>query len=191
METGLIWAIGAGTGLALLAGFRAFGPLAAFILLARMEWLPWFSVADSPMDFVFSDWAVAVLLTLVVIEVALTRVGSLASLERLLSFPFSLASAALMFAAAIAAEGGGLAWLAGIGGGLLLGAVGAFVHSGIIIAGEGRDPGPALDMVVLLLAALFLLLPQAGYAFLLVMIWLAVRVRRLKRLKYKGLRVLA
>lgn len=191
MEASLVWAVSAGIGLACLAGFRAFAPLAVFILMARMDWLPWFDVEESHMDFIFSDVAVVILLVLVVIEVIMTRMTLLALVERLLRLPFALASGALLCSATIAHEASGLAYLAGIVAGALLAALGYYVHSGIIIAGEGRDPGPALDLAVLLLAAIFLLLPQTGFVFLLAMLWLAIRVRRLKRLKYKGLRVLA
>ncbi|RJQ43618.1 MAG: DUF4126 family protein [Gaiellales bacterium] len=191
METALIWAIGAGVGLASLAGNRAFAPLAVFILMARMDWLPWFGVEESPLDFIFSDVAVVILLLLVVLEVIMTRLTLLMLVERLLRLPFALVSGALLCGAAVAHEAPGWGYIAGIAGGALLAALGYYVHSGIVIAGEGRDPGPALDLAVLVLAATILLLPQAGYAYLLAIFWLSIRVRRLKRLKYKGLRVLA
>jgi uncharacterized membrane protein len=191
METALIWAIGAGIGLALLAGLRAIAPLAVFILMARMEWLPWFEVEESPMDFLFSDIAVVILLALAVLEIVMTRVTMLVLMERLLRVPLSLASGALLCGAAVAHEAADWGYLIGIAGGVVLAALGIYVHSGLIIAGDGKDPGPALDLSVILIAVLILLLPQAGYLFLLVMLWLALRIRRLKRLKYKGLRVLA
>lgn len=191
METALIWAIGAGVGLALLAGFRAFAPLAVFMLLARMDWLPWFAVEKSPMDFIVSDVAVVLLLILVVLEILMTRVTMLMLIERLLRLPLALASGAILGGAAVAHEASGWGYLAGIAAGILLAALGLYAHSGLVIAGDGEDPGPALTLVVIILTALVLLLPQAGFVFLLAMLWLAMRVRRLKRLKYKGLRVLA
>jgi uncharacterized membrane protein len=191
MEASLIWAIGAGIGLASLAGVRAFAPMAVLILMARMDWLPWFSVEPSPMDFLFSDLAVLILLALVVLEIVMTRVTMLVLMERLLRLPFAIASGALICSAAVAHEAGDWGYLVALAGGALLAVLGIYVHGGIVIAGEGRDPGPALDLSVILLAVLILLLPQLGYVFVLVMLWLAFRVRKLKRLKYKGLRVLA
>lgn len=191
METALIWAGGAGVGLATLAGFRAFAPLAVFILMARQDWLPWFDVEESPMDFLFSDAAVIILLALVVLEIVMTRVTMLVLFERMLRLPFALVSGGLLCAAAVAHEAPDWGYIVAIAGGAALAALGIYIHSGLVIAGEGVDPGPALDLTVILLAVVFLLLPQAGYLFLLVALWLAWRVRRLKRLKYKGLRVLA
>ncbi|MHB1382298.1 MAG: hypothetical protein ACYCXJ_08785 [Thermoleophilia bacterium] len=191
MESALIWAIGAGVALASLAGVRAFAPLAVFIIMARLEWLTWFAVEESPMDFLFSRPAVLVLFALVLLEIIMTRVTMLVLVERLLRLPFALASGALLLGATVAHEASGWGYIVGIAVGLALAVLGLYVHSGLVIAGEGRDPGPALDLAVLVLAALFLLLPPAGFLFLLAMGWLALRVRRLKRLKYKGLRVLA
>lgn len=191
MESALIWAIGTGVALASLAGVRAFAPLAVFIIMVRLGWLPWFAVEESPMDFLFSQPAVLVLFALVLLEIIMTRVTMLVLFERLLRLPFALASGALLLGATVAHEASDWGYIVAIVAGLALAALGLYVHSGLVIAGEGKDPGPALDLAVLALAALFVLLPPAGFLFLLAMGWLALRVRRLKRLKYKGLRVLA
>jgi len=59
------------------------------------------------------------------------------------------------------------------------------------MAGDGTDRGPALDFSVLALSTAMMLVPPAGYLFGVVAVWLAARVRRLRKMKYKGLRVLA
>lgn len=187
----IAWAIGVGIGLSALAGFRAFLPAAVFIFMARLGWAWGFQVQDTPFDFLQSNAAIAVLLLLAVLEVILTRAGSLASVERTLRRPLAAAAGALLFAAALAGEFPDWQHFLGIPAGLGIAFLGFYVYRGMMLVGEGRDPGPALDISVLVLSVLMMLLPPAGYAFGLVIIWLAIRVRRLKKMKYKGLRVLA
>jgi hypothetical protein len=186
----VVWAIGAGTGLAGLAGFRAFLPLAVFMLMARLGWAWGFTVQDTPFEFLQSSAAILVLLGLVLVEVLLTRVAGLAQAERFLRLPLGILSGALVFSAALSGE---LGWeyALGIPGGIALALLGFYVYRGITLLGEGRDPGPALDLLVVLLSAVMMLLPPAGFVLAAILVWLALRVRRLKRMKYKGLRVLA
>jgi hypothetical protein len=94
-------------------------------------------------------------------------------------------------AGAMAGEFPGAAHYAGAAAGVVLAMVGMYVYRGIIMVGEGRDPGPALDIALVFLSALVMILPPAGYVLTLGVFFLAYRVRRLQRLKYKGLRVLA
>jgi len=185
------WAIGAGAGLAGLAGFRAFIPLAVYILMARMGWVWGFQVDDNPMDFIISDVAALALLVLVALEVLMTRVKALVSVEQALRLPFSVAAGALMASAAMAGEFPGVAHFAGIVFGAALALLGSYVLRGLMIIGEGHDPGPALDISILILSVLMMLVPPAGFVFVLLLLYLAARVRRLRKLKYKGLRVLA
>lgn len=191
----LAWAIGAGAGLASLAGFRVFLPLAVFIFMARTGWMWKMETGASPLAFLVNDLTIVILLVVVVIEIILTRVGSLAVVERFLRLPLALAAGALMMAAAVTmAETGAPGWpvwLVALPAGAILALLGLYVHRGLVLAGEGRDPGPALDFLVLLLSALAVAAPPAGYVYAVVALWLASRVRRLKRKKYKGLRVLA
>ncbi len=187
----VFFAVGAGVGLATLAGVRACLPLAVFMLMARLDWLWGFSVTDTPLDFLMSDAAIVVLLVLALLEVFFTRVSSLAKLERALRLPAAVAAGGLLMAAAAAAEIREPWYWAGLLLGALLALLGVYVHRGTLQLNEGKDPGPVLDISVLLLSALMMLAPPAGYLFLIFMVWLAYRVRRLKRQKYKGLRVLA
>jgi len=184
------WAIGAGAGLASLAGLRAFIPLAIYMFMARMGWVWGFQVDDNPMDFMISNPAVIVLLVLVVLEVLMTRLPALASVERTLRLPFAVIAGALVFSAAIAGEFPD-AYFIGPPVGAALALVGLYVYRGLIMIGEGKDPGPALDITILFLSVLMMLVPPAGYVLTLIIFYLAGRVRRLRRLKYKGLRVLA
>lgn len=186
-----VWAIGAGAGLAGLAGFRAFIPLAVYMFMARMGWVWGFQVDDNPMDFILSDIAAIVLLVLVVLEVLMTRVTALVSVEKVLRLPLSVAAGALIASAAMAGEFPGVAHFAGIFFGAVLALLGSYVLRGLVMIGEGRDPGPALDISILILSILMMLVPPAGFVFVLLLLYLAVRVRRLRKLKYKGLRVLA
>lgn len=185
------WAIGAGAGLASLAGFRAFIPLAVYILMARMGWVWGFQVEDNPMDFIISDLAAVVLLVLVALEVLMTRIKALVLVEKALRLPLSIAAGALVASAAMAGEFPGAAHFAGIATGSVLALLGSYVLRGLVMIGEGRDPGPALDISILILSVLMMLVPPAGYVFVLLLMYLAFRVRRLRKLKYKGLRVLA
>lgn len=187
----IAWAIGAGIGLSALAGFRAFLPVAVYILMARLGWVWGFEVEDTPFDFLQSNAAIAVLLALVVMEVIFTRVGSLAAVEKSLRLPLEAAAGAVLFSAAMAGEFPEWQHFLGIPAGLTLAMLGLYVYRGMLLVGEGRDPGPALDISVLFLSAIMMLLPPAGYALGLATVWLAFRVRRLKKMKFKGLRVLA
>jgi hypothetical protein len=187
----LAWAIGAGLGLSFLAGFRAFLPVAVFIFMARMGWVWGFEVQGTSFDFLQSNVAIVILAALVVVEVLFTRIGDLAVIERALRMPFAAAAGALLFSAALAGELSGWQHFLGIPLGLLAALLGFYVYRGLTLVGEGRDPGPALDISALVLSVLMMLVPPAGYVFALANLWLAVRVRRLKKMKYKGLRVLA
>jgi hypothetical protein len=185
------WAIAAGAGLASLTGFRAIIPLAVYIFMARLGWVWGFPVNDNPMDFMISGAALVILLALVFLQVLMTRVQALAAVERNTRLPVAVAAAALIMSAALAGVYPGAAHFVGVPVGAALAFAGVYVHRGLIMIGEGRDPGPALDITVLFLSALMMLVPPTGYLLTLVIFYLAVRVRRLKRLKYKGLRVLA
>ncbi len=185
------WAFGAGAGLASLAGFRAIIPLAVYIIMAHLGWVWGFQVEDNPMDFIISNAAAIVLLVLVLLEVLMTRIPALMRFERSLHLPLGLVSGALIATAAIAGEYPGAIHFIGILIGAVLALVGGYVHNGLVMIGEGRDPGPAMDISVLVLSIMMMLVPPAGYVLTIVVLYLAARVRRLKKLKYKGLRVLA
>ena len=185
------WAIAAGAGLASLAGFRPVIPLVVYMIMARLGWVWGFPVADNPMDFMISDIALAALAALVVFQTMATHIQALFNIERLIRMPLSVVSAALIMSAALAGTFPGIGHFAGIPVGVALALIGFYVYRGLIMVGEGRDPGPALDMSVLFLSVLMMLVPPAGYLVLIVVFYLAGRVRRLKKLKYKGLRVLA
>lgn len=191
----LVWAIGAGAGLAVLAGFRVFLPLAVFMFMARAGWMWNMATGESPLAFLVNDLAIVILLVVVVIEIALTRVESLAVVERLLRLPLALVAGGLLMAAAATMPAANAldwpAWLVALPAGAVLALLGLYIHRGLVLVGEGRDPGPALDFVVLVLSVLAVTVPPAGYLYPVVALWLASRVRRLKKKKYKGLRVLA
>ncbi|MFA5801100.1 MAG: DUF4126 domain-containing protein [Thermoleophilia bacterium] len=190
----IAWAAGVGIGLSALIGFRAFIPMAVFILMARLGWvglLGDFKVQETPLDFLQSDAAIVVLSVLVVLEIILTRVSSLSKAERTLRLPLATAAGALVFSAALSGPVEGLGHFAAVPAGALMVLIGIYVHGGLVTVGEGRDPGPALDFGVLVLAVAVMLLPPAGYVIGIITLWLAMRVRRLKKIKYKGLRVLA
>ncbi|MBE0428630.1 MAG: DUF4126 family protein [Thermoleophilia bacterium] len=188
----IAWAIGAGIGLSSLAGFRAFLPVAVFMFMSRLGWSWGIQVEGTSFDFLTSNLVIVILLALVVLEVLLTRVGSLVTLERMLRLPLAAAAGALLFTAALAGESAGsVLHFLGIPLGLGLAWLGYYVYRGLMHVGEGRDPGPALDLSVVVLSVLMMLLPPAGFFFGALTAWLALRVRKLKRMKYKGLRVLA
>jgi len=166
-------------------------PLAVYILMARLGWVWGFPVEDNPMDFIISDTAIAVLLVLLLVQIVMTRVQSLAGIERAVRLPLAVAAGALIMSAALGGVYPGAGHFIGIPVGAALALTGFYVQRGLVMVGEGRDPGPALDVTVILLSILMMAVPPAGYVLVLIVFYLALRVRRLKRMKYKGLRVLA
>lgn len=187
----IAWALGAATGISALAGFRAFLPMAVFIFMSRMGWAWGFKVQDTPFDFLQSSVAIGILLALVVLEIFFTRAGTLRAVEQTLRLPFAVVAGALLFAATMAGEFPGWEHFLGLPAGALLAALGYYSYRGLTQVGQGNDPGPALDVLVLLLSVTTILLPPAGYTLGVATLWMAVRVRRLRKMKYKGLRVLA
>lgn len=187
----IAWALGVATGLSTLAGFRAFLPMAVFIFMSRAGWVWGFKVQGTQFGFLQSNAAIAILLALVVLEVIFTRVDALAGLEKTLRLPLAVLSGALLFAAAISGEFPGAVHFLGIPAGIVMALLGFYSYRGLMQVGEGRDPGPALDLSALLLSAVMMLLPPAGYLVGLATVWMAIKVRRLRKMKYKGLRVLA
>ncbi|MFA6001332.1 MAG: DUF4126 domain-containing protein [Thermoleophilia bacterium] len=190
----IAWAIAAGIGLSALIGFRAFIPVAVFILMARLGWtglLGDFKLQETPLDFLQSDAAIAVLAVLVVLEIVFTRVSGLSKVERMLRLPLATATGALVFSAVLSGPVESPIYFVGVPAGALMVLTGIYVHGGLVMVGEGRDPGPALDFGVLILSVLIMLVPPAGYVMGIIILYLALRVRRLKKIKYKGLRVLA
>ncbi|MHB9053303.1 MAG: DUF4126 family protein [Thermoleophilia bacterium] len=185
------WAIAAGAGLASLAGFRAVIPLAIYVLMARLGWVWGFQVDDNPLDFMISNAALAVVLALIVLDILMTRVKALIGIGRNLQLGLSVAVGALLMSAAIAGAWPGAVHFVGIPVGAALALAGTYDRRGIVMVGEGRDPGPALDFSVVILSIMMMLVPPAGYLLAVIVLFLASRVRRLRRLKYKGLRVLA
>ncbi|MCL4473836.1 MAG: DUF4126 family protein [Actinobacteria bacterium] len=185
------WAVGAGAGLASLAGFRAIIPLAIYVIMARLGWVWGFQVDDNPLDFMISNAALVVVLALIVLDILMTRVKALTVIGKNLQLALSVAVGALLMSAAIAGTWPGAVHFVGIPIGAALALAGVYDRRGMVMVGEGRDPGPALDASVLIISILMMLVPPAGYLVVLLTLFLATRVRRMRRLKYKGLRVLA
>lgn len=184
------WAIGAGAGLAAMAGVRAFIPLAVYMLFARLGWVWGFSPQDTPLDFLLSNAAAAVLLVAVVLQIVITRLPAMARIDLILRMPLAVIVGALVMAGAVSGATSASFYLLGLPAGVVLALIGVYVYQGLVLAGGGRDPGPALDGSLIVLSALMMLAPPLGYLIVLLGVWLALRVRRLRKMKYKGLRVL-
>ncbi len=187
----ITWAIGAGAGLAIMAGLRSFVLLAVYMLFARLGWVWGFSFQDTPMDFLLSNAAAVVLLLAVALEIFITRLPAMARIDLVLRLPVAVLVGALVTAGALAGATSSSLYLVGLPVGALLALLGVYVYQGLVLTGGGRDPGPALDVALIIVSAVTMLAPPVGYAVLLLGVWLALRVRRLKRMKYKGLRLLA
>ncbi len=189
-----VWAIGAGAGLATLAGLRLYIPLAVFVLFSRLGWVWEFKTRVTPVDFMHSNGAIAVLLVLIVLEVAMGALPLVARFGLFLRLPLAVAGGALLMVAPVSGEVDWPVYLAALPAGAVLALVGMYVRQGLTLSagrvGSGASPGPALDFSVLVLSVSMMLLPPAGYPVLLLTLWLALRVRRLRKLKYRGLRVL-
>lgn len=191
MVTSWIWAIGRLGGLSISAGVRAAMTLLVMGVLSREGW--GFHVAPG-FQWLESSIAIAVLVLLVIIEIAFDKVPSFDRLSARLSVPWRIAAGALAGAAAVSHG-----WI-----GLVVGLVGGagLAYLGVNAKRLWRPRSttstvtiPLLSLVEDLAAfgasVLSATLPPIGYAVAAWTAWLDVRLRRRRVAKYKGLRVLS
>lgn len=187
----IAWAIGAGSGLASLCGFRALVPLTVFVVFARLDIIWSVTTKDTPFDFMQSYAVIGALVLLALIEIVITYTPSLSKIERTIRLPLGIVAGAIVFTALLSGPLASPLYLIGVPAGAAVALLGWYVRGGIMMLGGGRDPGPAMDLLVLILSVAAAALPPAGYLLFAAVVVLALRVRRMKKMKYKGLRVLA
>ncbi len=189
--TSWIWAIGRLCGLSISAGVRAAMTLLVMGVLSREGW--GFHVAPG-FTWLQSSAAIAVLVLLVILEIAFDKVPSFDRLYARLSVPWRIAAGALAGGAAMSHG-----WI-GLVVGLVAGAGLAVLGINAKRLWRPRSTTSTMTMPLLSLvedlaafgaAVLSATLPPIGYAVAAWTTWFDVRLRRRRVAKYKGLRVLS
>jgi uncharacterized membrane protein len=184
-----------GAGLAVLAGLRAFLPVAFLALYSRLGLFSAPVVSGTPFAFLEKTWVISLLFALAVIEIAVDKVPSLADVRDQIMQPIKMLLGGMVFAAAMAPEG----WIAMLVCGVL----------GVIIAGLADRARAAIrpdasksgttavllisvyeDFATLIGTLLFVLLPLIGALAALFSFLLSYRIRQRRSRKHKGLRIL-
>jgi uncharacterized membrane protein len=189
--TSWIWAIGRMCGLSISAGVRAAMTLLVMGVLSREGW--GFHLAPG-FTWLQSSAAIAVLVLLMILEIAFDKVPSFDRLYARLSVPWRIAAGALAGGAAMSHGTIGLV-------------VGLVAGAGLAVLGVNakrlwrpRSTTSTMTMPLLSLledlavfgaAVLSATLPPIGYAVAAWTTWFDVRLRRRRVAKYKGLRVLS
>jgi len=195
----LLAGVGLGAGLSVMSGLRAFLPLGLVGLLARYEVLGAFDLEGTTFRVLENPWVIGVLLILAVVEIIGDKIPVLDSALDLVAWPLRAAAGAIVFGAAVAPESPALLAIGMIGGGaiaLTTNAVKSMIRPGAAGAGGtgGRSLGPFVsffeDVTTIIGGMVVLLLPVSGLLFVAFLIFLVYRVRKIKRRKYKGLRIL-
>jgi Domain of unknown function (DUF4126) len=189
--TSWIWAVGRLCGLSISAGVRAAMTLLIMGVLSREGW--GFHVAPG-FTWLQSSAAIAVLVVLVIIEIAVDKIPSFDRLYARLSVPWHLAAGAIAGGAAMAHGWPGL--IVGLVAGIGL----AWLGINAKRLWRPRSTTSTVTMPLLSLvedlaafaaAVLSATLPPIGYAVAAWTTWFDVRLRRRRVAKYKGLRVLS
>ena len=186
-----VWAVGRMCGLSISAGVRAAMTLLIMGVLSREGW--GFHVAPG-FTWLESSIAIAVLVLLVIIEIAFDKVPTFDRLYARLSAPWHLAAGAIAGGAAMAHGWPGLIVGLVAGAGLaLLGINAKRLWRPRSTTSNVTMPLLSLveDLTAFAAAVLSATLPPIGYAVAAWTAWFDVRLRRRRVAKYKGLRVLS
>lgn len=186
-----------GAGLAVLSGLRGFLPVGFLALYSRLEFRSTPILTGTPFAFLQKTWVIVLLLALALVEILLDKVLLVSSTRDQIMQPIKIALGGLVFAAAMAPDG----WIAMTVSGIL----------GLAIAGltdhvrrsmrpsttpAKRETTPLVlvsfyeDVLVLVATLFFVLLPLIGALFACFVALLFYRLRRKRRRKHKGLRIL-
>ena len=184
-----------GAGLAVLAGLRAFLPVAFLALYSRVGFFSAPVLSGTPFAFLEKTWVISLLLALAVIELAVDKIPSLANLRDQIMRPIKMLLGGMVFAAAMAPQG----WIPMTVCGVL----------GVVIAGLADRARAAMrpdaaksgvgavlllsiyeDIATLVGTLFFVLLPLIGALVALFSFLLTYRIRQRGRRKHKGLRIL-
>jgi hypothetical protein len=172
-------AFGQGAGLAAACGLAALLPLGVLAVAALLGWTPGSLplVAETP--FLIGAWVAGAI-----------EAGGRA----LLPVQVRIALSALGGAAACELATGDLVPFAGLALGTVVGAGSAWgatrLVDGAVAGGAPRWGVAAIVGLAAIVAAALAIVPFAGYALVLIAVWLLLRTRRGDRERYAGLRVL-
>jgi hypothetical protein len=190
MET--LFAVGTGIGLSSIAGVRAYLPLVLVGLFARVGLF----TLPAPFDLLENWLIIGVLLVLALLESGLDKIPTLDPVLNFVQTPMRIVAGAILFSAALEAGLGVEAIPELVAGGVLAGLVAV---SKVILRPSAKAPAVGVSMaflstledVVALLGGLTaVLLPLVPLAFVAFLLFFFLRVKRRRRRKYGGLRIL-
>ena len=184
-----------GAGLAVLAGLRAFLPVAFLALYSRISFFSAPILRGTPFAFLEKTWVISLLFALAVLELSVDKVPSFTKVRDQVMQPIKILMGGMVFAAAMAPQG----WVAMSVCGVL-----GFVIAGLADRARAAmrpdasksEIGPLLlmsvyeDFVTLVGTLFFVLLPLIGALATLFSFLLTYRIRRRRNRKHKGLRIL-
>ena len=183
-----------GAGLAVLAGLRAFLPVAFLALYSRVGFFSAPVLSGTPFAFLEKTWVISLLLALAVIELAVDKIPSFADLRDQIMQPIKIVLGGVVFAAVMAPQGWLSMTICGILG-LLIAGLADHARASVRPAAD-CDAGPPVfmsvyeDLVVLIGTLLFVLVPLIGALVALFLFLLVYRLQRRNKRKHKGLRIL-
>ena len=190
MET--LFAVGTGIGLSSIAGVRAYLPLVLVGLFARVGLF----TLPAPFDLLENWLIIGVLLVLALLESGLDKIPTLDPVLNFVQTPMRIVAGAILFSAALEAGLGVEAIPELVAGGVLAGLVAV---SKVILRPSAKTASVGVSMaflstledVVALLGGLTaVLLPLVPLAFVAFLLFFFLRVKRRRRRKYGGLRIL-
>jgi uncharacterized membrane protein len=179
-----------------MSGLRAFLPVALVGLISRYEALGAFDLTGTGFEVLENPWLIAFLVFLALAEIVGDKIPVLDSALDLIAWPVRIAAGAIVFGAALAQEPPGVLAAGMVGGGAIAAtsnAVKSLIRPGATVTTGGTlNPFISLfeDLTVVIGSAVVLLLPIIGLFMVVFLIFLVYRVRKIKRRKYKGLRIL-
>ncbi len=192
----LLAGLGLGAGLSSMSGLRAFLPLALVGVISRYEALGAFNLTGTRFAVLENPWLIAFLVFLALAEIVGDKIPVLDSALDLIAWPVRIAAGAIVFGAALAQESPGVLAAGMVGGGAIAAtsnAVKSLIRpAATVTTGGTLNPFISFfeDLTVVIGSAVVLLLPITGLFIVMFLIFLVYRVRKIKRRKYKGLRIL-
>jgi hypothetical protein len=191
-----------GAGYSALSGIRAFLPLGFLALYARLRLFSAPPLGGTPFAFLQRTWVIVLLFVLAAIELAAEKLvagratGRTAhGKSRTVTIPLRVLLGGVVFAAAVSPHGTIAMVVCGVIG---LGMAWLSNRAVSALRPDARTAGRSTailvslfeDIIVVVAAFLFVLVPPLGALFALFIFLLAYRVRTRRRRKYSGLRIL-
>jgi uncharacterized membrane protein len=187
-----------GAGLAVLSGLRAFIPVGFLALYSRLEFRSAPILAGTAFAFLLKTWVIILLLVLAVAELLLDKVLLVSRTRDQIMQPIKIVLGGMVFAAAMAPDGWIAMTVSGVLG-LVIAGLADHVRRSMRPAAAPRGKGETTpiilisiyeDLLVLIATLLFVLVPLIGALVACFLGLLFYRLRRKRRRKHKGLRIL-